>query len=206
MTLASAASANPASPYISADKLRSSVDRLKGIVLQNISKPTALRLVANTPVRSDLWRIYDPGHQSDEQVIDRIVEERYSKLLRSALRRPEIEKTVLAGAPELTVVGMQKWEGRVIEVDDDYFSAELVPFSVGPVVIADFARDLIDEEDDLQPGDVVYVTARTVQGENGATHTSAIRRRRLGRWTEAEIADQARRAKEQAEELAAYIE
>jgi hypothetical protein len=45
-----------------------------------------------------------------------------------------------------------------------------------------------------------------VQDRGGRSSTSSIRLRRLGKWTEAEIAEQERSAKELAAELASHIE
>lgn len=97
-------------------------------------------------------------------------------------------------APSAGITGMEKWEGTVIDVDSDFFSVQLSPLADGSEVTADFPRDLITD-DDLQVGDVVYVTVRTVQGIGGPKRTSAVRLRRLGRWTEAEVAAQNARAK-----------
>jgi hypothetical protein len=126
--------------------------------------------------------------------------------IRTALRLVDDPTARQADLPTAHVSGMQKWQGRILEVDEEYFSAELVPFEGGAAVIADFARDLLSDEDDLQAGDVIYVTVRTVGPRGRRTRTSAVRLRRLGRWTEAEIADQSRRAKERLSELSPYLE
>jgi ribosomal protein S1 len=89
---------------------------------------------------------------------------------------------------------MDKWEGTVTDVDDEFFTVRLVPHGDGTEVIADFPCDLI-ADDDLRIGDVVYVTVRTIQSIGGPKRTSAVRLRRLGRWTQAEIEAQKARAK-----------
>jgi len=82
------------------------------------------------------------------------------------------------------VSGLDKWSGRVLEVDDEIFSAELIPDSGAQTVVADFSIDLVAAEDDLQPGDVLYVTVRTIKGLGGhPSRTSSVRVRRLGNWT-----------------------
>ncbi|MCV7154351.1 hypothetical protein [Mycolicibacterium pyrenivorans] len=126
--------------------------------------------------------------------------------VRAAFNRNEEQGDYLHAVPTVRVTGMEKWEGRVLEVDDEFFSAELVPLEGGPVVIADFGVDSLAEGDDVHPGDVVYVTVRTVRAAGGPSRTSAIRLRRLGKWTEEEVADQKRRAREQFAELANYID
>lgn len=46
------------------------------------------------------------------------------------------------------ILGMRKWEGRVIEIGDDLLTAELVPLDHdGPILRADFDIDLLDMED-----------------------------------------------------------
>jgi hypothetical protein len=96
------------------------------------------------------------------------------------------------------VKGMEKWEGRVISVDDEFFTAELTPITdpQDPVVQADFSRELIDET--IEAGDVVYVTVRTVTDERGhwPTRTAVVRRRRLGRWSAADVERIAERGRE----------
>ncbi|CQD11819.1 hypothetical protein BN1232_02222 [Mycobacterium lentiflavum] len=148
----------------------------------------------------------DGGLDPVNQLVAPKADERRARALRSAFSRLENETTERSDIPVERITGMEKWEGRVIEVDDDIFSVELRPLGGGPEVIADFSKNHLAEGDDLRLGDVVYVTARTVRGKSGPTHTSTIRLRRLGRWTEAEIAEQARRAKELAAELASYVD
>ncbi|MEE6137731.1 hypothetical protein SKC41_15505 [Mycobacterium sp. 050128] len=205
MTPALSELSNTTTGYASADKLRRSVDRLKSVVRQNIEESSASGLLDNAAGTSATELAYNRGNLPEEQKVAQRIIEQHARLLRSALRRPDIESTERTAPPDFPIMGMQKWEGRVLDVDDDLISVELVPSGEGPVVTADFARHRLDEED-VRPGDVVYVTARTIRGWGGPTYTSSIRLRRLGKWTEAEIADQAQRAKEEVKELAAYIE
>jgi hypothetical protein len=110
-------------------------------------------------------------------------------------------------APDVRVVGMQKWEGRVVEVDDDVFSAEIVPTDDGGPVLADFSRDAIDPDEALAPGDLIYVSVRTVRGRgNLRTKTSSVRRRRVGRWSADEVEAQRERARVRLERIEALIE
>tara|TARA_R110002051_G_scaffold9732_8_gene37567 strand:- start:3542 stop:3997 length:456 start_codon:yes stop_codon:yes gene_type:complete len=104
-----------------------------------------------------------------------------------ALRRLRDEE--LPTIPDtIRVSGLDKWTGVVLSVDEDIFSAELVSTSESRPVVADFPRRLVDSEDGLHEGDVVYVTARTVKGRNGqVSTTSSIRLRRLGNWTKEDL-------------------
>lgn len=113
--------------------------------------------------------------------------------------------TTEAAVPADRATGMQKWEGRILEVDTEYFSADLAPFEGGEQVIADFPRELLPDEE-INAGDVIYVTVRTIAARGGPTRTSAVRLRRLGTWTEAEVAEHSRLAKEDEAELAKYFD
>jgi hypothetical protein len=161
--------------------------------------------VTSTPLKETI-RGAQVGLDAVKQQGEPQVDERRASAVRSAFRRLESESIERLEIPIERITGMEKWEGRVIDVDDDIFSAELRPLYDGPDVIADFPKSGLAEGDVVQVGDVIYVTARTVKGRGGPTHTSTIRLRRLGRWTEAEIADQAQRAREQAAELSSYVD
>lgn len=131
-----------------------------------------------------------------------------SQAVRNALRNLDSQTGERFAVPADRVKGMRKWEGRVLDVDKESFSVELTSLDRDdPQVIADFAKeDLLPEDSDLEAGDVVYVTSRTVWGPIGPSRTSTIRLRRLGKWTEDDIADQAHRAKERKLRLASHIE
>jgi hypothetical protein len=111
-------------------------------------------------------------------------------------------------SPIYRVSGLEKWEGRILEVDDEYFTAELVPEQPSaPTVVADFRRTLLGADDDIEVGDVVYVTTRTVRGLHGyPTLTSAVRLRRLGMWSQQEAEEIAAAAKMRAQDLADFID
>lgn len=114
--------------------------------------------------------------------------------IRSAFEAVNERRSNPPTGPSAGITGMDKWEGTVTEVDDEFFTVHLSPHNDGTAITADFPRDLISD-DDLRIGDVVYVTVRTIQSIGGPKRTSAVRLRRLGRWTEAEIDSQKARAK-----------
>lgn len=100
------------------------------------------------------------------------------------------------------VVGLKKWEGSILEVADGLITVELTPFDhEGPELIADFDADLLGEDaDSVAPGDIVYLTTRTVQGARGYPYrTSSLKLRRPGRWSERELREVDAVAKERAE-------
>jgi hypothetical protein len=101
------------------------------------------------------------------------------------------EEQPAPGTPLLNIVGMKKWEGRILEIDKEIFTAELVPLRErdGPAVIADFELDQLDPDADrAEPGDVFYLTVRTVGESSGyRTRTSTLRLRRLGAWSAEEM-------------------
>lgn len=126
--------------------------------------------------------------------------------VKTVLERIEAERTGAIAAHAVYVSGMEKWEGRILEVDDDFVTVELVPLGgdEGEMVVADFQADLLSNENDVQPGDVVYVTVRTVAGTKGGppSRTSAMRLRRLGKWTQSEISAHQERARERMAKMA----
>lgn len=89
------------------------------------------------------------------------------------------------------IVGLRKWDGRVIEVDAPYFTAELVPTDgTSPTVIAEFDLDQLSPSDAEQvaPGTLFYLTVRTVSDRGHRERTSSVRLRRLGKWTDQDTA------------------
>jgi len=126
---------------------------------------------------------------------------RYSTALRGPLEiksqlKPEPQVLFAHGMNESPrISGLETWSGRVVDVNSEFFSAELVPVASGPTVLADFERSLLPPSESMEKGDVVYVTSRTVLGRGGyPTRTSSVRLRRLGNWTEDEVRAQLERA------------
>lgn len=103
--------------------------------------------------------------------------------------------------PRERVIGLKKWEGSILEVGDGLVTVELTPFDhEGPELVADFDAYLLGEDaDSVAPGDVVYLTTRTVKGSHGHPYrTSSLKLRRPGRWSEQELQAIDAAAKEQA--------
>lgn len=87
--------------------------------------------------------------------------------------------------------GLQKWQGRIVDVRDGLFTAELTSLDSidgATTFYADFELALLDDAA-VEAGDVVYVTARIVDtGRRGnPSKTVSVRLRRLGKWTEEDI-------------------
>jgi hypothetical protein len=94
--------------------------------------------------------------------------------------------------PEIyPVTGLQKWEGHILDIEDQLFSAELIPLDhEGPTLIADFAMSLLtSDEDSICVGDLFYLTTRIVKVGPHAVATSSLRLRRLGKWTQQQLDD-----------------
>lgn len=87
-----------------------------------------------------------------------------------------------------------RWEGRVIEVSDEEFTAELTNLEDESVVYADFSRNLCES---VEPGDIVDIVA-----EDGV---ATITLRDLGRWTEEEIAAIQMRGAQDAAEMRRWV-
>jgi hypothetical protein len=108
----------------------------------------------------------------------------------------EVSKNVRDPAPNkgspisFPILGMKKWQGRVTEVSDGILTAEMTPLDhEGPTLLADFNLDLLAPDDEgLCPGDMVYLTVRTVpDGPLYRTGVTTLRRARLGRWSRQEL-------------------
>ncbi|MCU7822189.1 hypothetical protein [Kitasatospora sp. DSM 101779] len=88
------------------------------------------------------------------------------------------------------ITGLEKWEGKIVEIDDGLFTAELYPLDrEGMPITADFDLELLgDDADGVIPGDVFYLSVRTVKAPGMRPHrTESLRLRRLGRITPDEI-------------------
>lgn len=113
------------------------------------------------------------------------------------------------GAPAFTIVGMLKWEGRITDIEDGLLTAELVPLDHdGPTLHADFVLSLLAPDDTVaRVGDVVYLTARTVVNPGGyRTHTSTLRLKRTGKWTQSELDAIRDKAREKLRSFLQYVE
>lgn len=104
----------------------------------------------------------------------------------------------------LRITGLAKWEGLIINVDEGLLTAELTPIDHdGPRLVADFETQLLGEDSqNVDRGDVFYLTVRTVKDESGyPSRTEHLRLRRLGLWSEEEIASLRVEARAQLEQL-----
>lgn len=106
------------------------------------------------------------------------------------------------------ILGMKKWEGRVLEVENDLLTAELSPLDhEGPSLQADFELNLLAPDDtQVQVGDTIYLTVRTIQEKGYRSVTSTLRLRRVGKWSELELAQARSRAKRRQEAFQQYVE
>jgi hypothetical protein len=88
------------------------------------------------------------------------------------------------------ITGLEKWEGKILEVQGKTFTAELYPIESDDMPItADFALELLGSDAPaVAPGDVFYLSVRTVK-EFGMrpARTENLRLRRLGRITPEEV-------------------
>lgn len=88
------------------------------------------------------------------------------------------------------IVGLSKWEGRILEISGDLLSVELTPSDHdGPELVADFDLDLLGpDSSSASVGDIVYLTTRTIRDAAGYPHrTSSLKLRRPGVWAEGEL-------------------
>jgi hypothetical protein len=100
------------------------------------------------------------------------------------------------------IVGLKKWEGRILEISDELLTVELTPSDHdGPELVADFHLALLGpDSSSAVPGDIIYLTTRTVRDATGYPYqTSSLKLRRPGAWGEDELREIADIAKKQAE-------
>jgi hypothetical protein len=100
------------------------------------------------------------------------------------------------------VVGLKRWEGRILEISDGLLTVELTPSDHdGPELVADFDVDLLGpDSSSAGPGDIIYLTTRTVRDTTGYPYqTSSLKLRRPGPWGEDELSEIQEIAKWQAE-------
>jgi hypothetical protein len=102
-----------------------------------------------------------------------------------------------AGTIMWPVGGTQKWEGRVTEVSDDVFTAELIPLgSVDKApVTAEFRKKVLEADGIVELGDLFYVTEQEVRLRGLPTTQYSFRLRRPGNWTAKDIREIQERAK-----------
>ena len=102
-------------------------------------------------------------------------------------------------------VSLQKWEGAVLSVTKDAFSARLVDqTNPNPEEEAEFSIDELDPDDLelLEPGAIFYWNIGYLDKKSGRIRISDIRFRRLPAWTERDLKE----AEIAAEELQKYFE
>jgi hypothetical protein len=144
--------------------------------------------VASKP--DDESRGNERGHDSTTTAVGKAFRPPVNKL-----RPPE-------SAGQFRVRGLQTWSGRIVEIEEQFFTAEISEAVDGLALLAEFDIGLIANEGKATVGSLIYVTARTVTGPGGhASVTSSVRLRHLGIWSEEEVTANATRAKNRFEKL-----
>jgi len=91
------------------------------------------------------------------------------------------------------ILGLQTWEGKVVEVDGDFIAAELTPMNgkgARTILRTDFRTDSLDLGDHvLVAGDLFYMTSRKVRVRGRLSTSYSLQIRRPGNWTEADLAE-----------------
>lgn len=106
------------------------------------------------------------------------------------LRTLSTQSTQTRAVIQPGVTGLDKWEGKILSVDDGLFTAELYPIDrEGIPITADFDLMLLGSDaGNAVPGDVFYLSVRTVKARGARpTRTETLRLRRLGRITQEEV-------------------
>lgn len=118
---------------------------------------------------------------------------------------PDADGNPVGRAPRVDaerIVGLKRWEGRILEISDGLFTAELTPSDHdGPELVADFDLDLLGPDScSAGLGDIIYLTTRKICNAAGYPYeTSSLKLRRPGPWGENELREIEDIAKRQAE-------
>jgi hypothetical protein len=105
------------------------------------------------------------------------------------------------------VVGLQRWAGQIVSIDDGLLSAELHPLDhEGEVIVADFELRLLGPDASAaRRGAVVYLTTRLIEDKSGAVEAmSRLRLRRTRQWSKKELDDTMSRARLRAASIGAH--
>lgn len=146
-------------------------------------------------------RLSAPG--SSERATD---EARPVEKMRATVVTPQQELERQGAAPKATLQPLQKWEGAVLDVGAETFTARLVDLTgdrpeedveLEKVELSDFDLDL------LEPGAIFYWTIgyRRQLPRGARSRESVIRFRRLPAWSHFELAAARKRAEEARREL-----
>jgi hypothetical protein len=114
------------------------------------------------------------------------------------------------GVDTWPIRGIQKWEGRVIEVKDGIFTVELTSLGLGDDrrnLTAEFrTRVLEDRSKSIQTGDIIYVTSQEVRMRGLLKTSYAFHVRKPGNWTESDIRDINERVRKRLQSLEDNVE
>lgn len=171
----------------------------EGSTIQESAVGTAVSSVILEPARAALARLSPSVESFDRATSSKQVdsggtggigEVRADIALLGAARQLRTATPASGALLRERVIGMEKWEGRVVEIDSDFFTAELIPLGSGSAVaFADFDLDVLTPGDQkgLAVGDTLYLTVRTISDRGLRTRTSSVRLRRLGAWAEEDL-------------------
>jgi hypothetical protein len=117
--------------------------------------------------------------------------------------QPDLSSDTLAPSANV-VVGMRKWVGEIVSIQDDLLTLELFPLGrEAPVLVADFNLNLLAPDVPLaRPGGIVYLTTRLVQEQSGYVEAMTnLRLRRPRRWAAEELSATMTRARARAKAI-----
>jgi hypothetical protein len=117
--------------------------------------------------------------------------------------------TRAVGIQTWPIKGMEKWEGRILEIDGDIFTAELTPLDNDDrtTLVSEFRTKVLEAGDqDIQPGDLFYMTARPVRIRGLLTTSYSLQIRRPGNWTAKDLREILDRTRQRLEMLKDNVE
>jgi len=112
------------------------------------------------------------------------------------------------GVDSWPILGVEKWEGKVIEVDNEIFTAELKPLGSkdrATPLTSEF-RMKVFEGKRVEPGDTFYLTAQDVRLRGLLITAYSFHIRKPGNWTVSDLDDIQARTRQRLELLKDNVE
>lgn len=184
------------------------VESLGGIIVKNFIHLSKLQSPASQIPSETTSDPDTPNEPSSQVVISTVAPETQVPSMEEALSTQFIDVKAI-GIQTWPITGTQKWEGRVLEVDGEIFSAELTPLDAedDEVLVSEFRTKALETgEVGIQPGDLFYATARPVRIRGLLVTMYSLQRRRQGNWTARDVEEINKRIQSRLEMLRDNVE
>lgn len=135
--------------------------------------------------------------------------EKVEPSMNDAIGAPFIDVRTL-GVETWPLGGIRSWQGTIVEVDRDIFTAELISLDSDAETSklrADFRMDALDTDDRVPvAGDLFYLIAQQVRIRDRLRTVYSLQLRRSGSWTKADVEDIRARVRQRLTTLSENVE